>query len=149
MAVHGDIEVKDDIEMIHSLMLIELQLGVVRFEFEELIGIIDEKYDDYDENVPEEAEKRKIARKAAEKLPTTTYLLCLIDESVRWTTFYSKWNCEFYEENAMLMPKLITEVKKLGFVPDEDEFKLIKGTHPLLSEIKELIKKKDELQEAE
>lgn len=26
----------------------------------------------------------------------------------------------------------------MGFVPDDDEFKLIKGTHPLLDEIKEL-----------
>lgn len=150
MAVHGDIEAKDDIEIIHSLILIELQLGVESFEFEELFEIIDESYSDYDEDVPEDAEKRKIVRKKAKELPTTTYLLCLINEALRWKAFYSKWNSEFYEENAMLMLKLITEVKKLGFVPDEDEFKLIKGTHPLLSEIKELVKKKDELlQEAE
>lgn len=149
MTVQGDIEVKDDIEMIHSLMLIELQLGFEELQLEELYEIIDENYDDYDEDVPEEAEKRKIVRKAARELPTITYLLCLINKSVRWETFYSKWNNELYEGKAMLMLKLITEVKRLGFVPDEDEFKLIKGTHPLLSEIKELIKKKDELQEAE
>ncbi len=150
MVVHGDIEVEDDIEMIHPLMLIELQLGFEKFRFEELCEIIDENYDDYDEDVPEEAEKRKIVRKAAKELPTITYLLCFINESVRWKTFYSIWTNKLNEENAMLMLKLIAEVRKLGFAPDEDEFKLIKGTHPLLSEIKELTKKKDELlQEAE
>lgn len=150
MAIHGDIEVKDDIEIIHSLMFIELQLGFEDFNLEELCGNIDENYDDYDEDVPEEAERMKIVKKTAKELPTITYLLCLINEAVRFTTFYDKWQHRLYEERAVLLLKLITEVKKLGFVPDEDEFKLLKGTHPLLSEIKELIKKKDELlQEAE
>ena len=149
MAVHGNIEVKDDIEMIHSLMVIGLQLDIEDFNIEELCSIIDENYGDYDEDVPEETEQIKIVEKTAKELPSTTYLLCLIDKSVRFTTIYDKWSRKFYEKRALLLLKLITEAKKLGFVPDEDEFKLIKGTHPLFSEIKELVKRQDELQEEE
>lgn len=149
MAVHGDIEVKDDIEMVHSLMVIGLQLGIGDFGIEELCSIIDENYGDYDEDAPEEAEQIKIVEKTAKELPSTTYLLCLIDKSVRFTTIYDKWSCKFYEKRALSLLKLVTEAKKLGFVPDEDEFKLIKGTHPLFSEIKELVKRQDELQEEE
>lgn len=150
MVVHGDIEVKDDIEIMHSLIIIGLQLDLEDFNLDELCSIIDENYDDYDEEITEEAERMKIVEKTAKELPITTYLLCLIDKSVEFTTIYDKWSRKFYEERAMLMLKLITEVRKLGFVPDEDEFKLIKGTHPLIGEIKELIKRKDELlQEAE
>ena len=138
MVVHGDIEVKDNIETIHTLMFIGLQLGFEDFQIENLYGIIDENYDDYVEDVAEEEERIKIIKKTAKELPTTVYLLCLINETLKWEQFYSVWKHELDEEKAMLYIKLITEVRKMGFVPDDDEFKLIKGTHPLFDKIKEL-----------
>ena len=75
----------------------------------------------------------------AQNLPVTVYILCALHNNLIYgRNIYNSWNNELNTEYALLVYKLVMETKHMGFVPDDDEFKLIKGTHPLFDEIKVL-----------
>lgn len=133
MTVHGKIPVKDDLQVINSLIVIGMQMGFSSFSFRSLCNCIDEHYQDYD------GEDKKKVERMAQNLPVTVYILCAIHNNLTYgRSIYNSWNNELNTEYAMLVYKLVMETKHMGFVPDDDEFKLIKGTHPLFDEIKEL-----------
>lgn len=133
MAVHGKIPVKDDMQVINSLIVIGMQMGFCSFSFRSLCECIDEHYQDYD------GEKKKNVERMAQNLPVTVYILCALHNNLIYgRNIYNSWNNELNTEYAMLVYKLVMETKHMGFAPDDDEFKLIKGTHPLFDEIKEL-----------
>lgn len=133
MTVHGKIPVKDDLQVINSLIVIGMQMGFSSFSFRSLCNCIDEHYQDYD------GEDKKKVERMAQNLPVTVYILCALHNNLTYgRSIYNSWNNELNTEYAMLVYKLVMETKHMGFVPDDDEFKLIKGTHPLFDEIKEL-----------
>lgn len=132
MTVHGKIPVKDDLQVINSLIVIGMQMGFSSFSFRNLCNRIDEHYQDY------VGEEKKNVERMAQNLPVTVYILCALRNNMTYKNIYNSWNNELNTEYAMLVYKLVIETKHMGFVPDYDEFKLIKGTHPLFDEIKEL-----------
>lgn len=133
MTVHGKIPVKDDLQVINSLIVIGMQMGFSSFSFRSLCNCIDEHYQDYD------GEDKKKVERMAQNLPVTVYILCALHNNLTYgRSIYNSWNNELNTEYALLVYKLVMETKHMGFVPDDDEFKLIKGTHPLFDEIKEL-----------
>ena len=133
MTVHGKIPVKDDLQVINSLIVIGMQMGFCSFSFRSLCECIDEHYQDYD------GEEKKNVERMAQNLPVTVYILCALHNNLIYgRNIYNSWNNELNTEYALLVYKLVMEIKHMGFVPDDDEFKLIKGTHPLFDEIKEL-----------
>ena len=108
-------------------------MGFSSFSFRSLCNCIDEHYQDYD------GEDKKKVERMAQNLPVTVYILCALHNNLTYgRSIYNSWNNELNTEYAMLVYKLVMETKHMGFVPDDDEFKLIKGTHPLFDEIKEL-----------
>lgn len=140
MTVHGKITVKDDLQVINSLIVIGMQMGFCSFSFRSLCECIDEHYQDYD------GEDKKKVERMAQNLPVTVYILCALHNNLTYgRNIYNSWNNELNTEYALLVYKLVMETKHMGFVPDDDEFKLIKGTHPLLDEIKELEEQRKEL----
>lgn len=132
MTVHGKIQLKDDLQVINSLIVIGMQMGFSSFSFRNLCNRIDEHYQDY------VGEEKKNVERMAQNLPVTVYILCALHNNMTYKNIYNSWNNELNTEYAMLVYKLVMETKHMGFVPDDDEFKLIKGTHPLFDEIKEL-----------
>lgn len=132
MTVHGKIQLKDDLQVINSLIVIGMQMGFSSFSFRNLCNCIDEHYQDY------VGEEKKNVERMAQNLPVTVYILCALHNNMTYKNMYNSWNNELNTEYAMLVYKLVMETKHMGFVPDDDEFKLIKGTHPLFDEIKEL-----------
>lgn len=132
MTVHGKIQLKDDLQVINSLIVIGMQMGFSSFSFRNLCNRIDEHYQDY------VGEEKKNVERMAQNLPVTVYILCALHNNMTYKNMYNSWNNELNTEYAMLVYKLVMETKHMGFVPDDDEFKLIKGTHPLFDEIKEL-----------
>ena len=138
MTVHDKIRLKDDLQVINSLIVIGMQMGFSSFSFRNLCNRIDEHYQDYD------GEEKKKVERMAQNLPVTAYILCALHNSMAYKDIYSSWENKLYTEYAMLVYKLIMEIKHMGFTPSDDEFKLIKGTHPLLDEVKEL---KEQLKE--
>lgn len=140
MTVHGKIPVKDDLQVINSLIVIGMQMGFSSFSFRSLCECIDEHYQDYD------GEEKKNVERMAQNLPVTVYILCALHNNLTYgRSIYNSWNNELNTEYALLVYKLVMETKHMGFVPDDDEFKLIKGTHPLFDEIKELEKQRKAL----
>lgn len=140
MTVHGKIPVKDDLQVINSLIVIGMQMGFSSFSFRSLCECIDEHYQDYD------GEKKKNVERMAQNLPVTVYVLCALHNNMIYgRNIYNSWNNEFNTEYAMLVYKLVMETKHMGFTPSDDEFKLIKGTHPLFDEIKKLIEQRKAL----
>ena len=81
----------------------------------------------------------------AKRLPVTVHLIGNLIEAIRWKTLWQDWNNVLCVENATIYMKAYQELRRYGFQLEEDELKILKGTHPLYTEIADLTKQKEEL----
>lgn len=137
------IKVEDNLTDMQVIIRLCMKAGFEIYGWEDACGMIDENFCDYDED--DDKEKISKIMSMAKRLPVTVHLIGNLIEVMRWKTLWQSWNNTLNIENATIYMETYQELRRYGFQLEEDELKILKGTHPLYTEIADLIKQKEEL----
>lgn len=143
MLYHEKIKIEDNLTDMQVMIRLCMEVGFENHDWEYACVMIDENFDDYDED--EDKEKISKIMSMAKRLPETVHLIGNLIEAIKWKTLWQSWNNELDVENATIYLKVYQELRRYGFQLEEDELKILKGTHPLYTEIADLTKQKEEL----
>lgn len=143
MLYHEKIKIEDNRTDMQVIIRLCMKVGFENYDWETACGMIDENFCDYDED--EDKEKIFKIMSMAKRLPVTVHLIGNLIEAIKWKTLWQDWNNVLCVENATIYLKVYQELRRYGFQLEEDELKILKGTHPLYTEIADLTKQKEEL----
>lgn len=143
MLYHEKIKIEDNLTDMQVMIRLCMEVGFENYDWEYACVMIDENFYDYDED--EDKEKIFKIMSLAKRLPETVHLIGNLIEAIKWKTLWQSWNNELDVENATIYLKVYQELRRYGFQLEEDELKILKGTHTLYTEIADLTKQKEEL----
>lgn len=143
MLYHEKIKIEDNLTDMQVMIRLCMEVGFENYDWETACVMIDENFYDYDED--EDKEKISKIMSLAKRLPETVHLIGNLIEAIRCKTLWQSWNNELDVENATIYMEVYKELRRYGFQLEEDELKILKGTHPLYTEIADLTKQKEEL----
>lgn len=143
MLYHEKIKIEDNRTDMQVIIRLCMKVEFENYGWEDACGMIDENFCDYDED--EDKEKISKIMSMAKRLPVTVHLIGNLIEAIRWKTLWQDWNNVLCVENATIYMEVYQELRRYGFQLEEDELKILKGTHPLYTEIADLTKQKEEL----
>lgn len=143
MLHHEKIKIKDNLTDMQVIIRLCMEVGFEDYGLEDACGMIDENFYDYDED--EDKEKISKIMSMAKRLPVTVHLIGNLIEAIKWKTLWRSWNNTLDIENATIYMETYQELRRYGFQLEEDELKILKGTHPMYTEIADLTKQKEEL----
>lgn len=143
MLYHEKIKIENNLTDMQVIIRLCMEVEFENYGWEDACGMIDENFCDYDED--EDKEKIFKIMSMAKRLPVTVHLIGNLIEAIRWKTLWQDWNNVLCVENATIYMKAYQELRRYGFQLEEDELKILKGTHPLYTEIADLTKQKEEL----
>ena len=143
MLYHEKIKIEDNLTDMQVMIRLCMEVGFENYDWETACGMIDENFYDYDED--EDKEKISKIMSLAKRLPETVHLIGNLIEAIKWKTLWQSWNNELDVENATIYMEVYKELRRYGFQLEEDELKILKGTHTLYTEIADLTKQKEEL----
>lgn len=143
MLYHEKIKIEDNLTDMQVIIRLCMEVGFENYGWEDACGMIDENFYDYDED--EDKEKISKTMSMAKRLPVTVHLIGNLIEAIKWKSLWQSWNNELNVENAIIYLQACQELRRYGFQLEEDELKILKGTHPLYTEIADLTKQKEEL----
>ena len=143
MLYHEKIKIEDNLTDMQVMIRLCMEVGFENYDWETACGMIDENFYDYDED--EDKEKISKIMSLAKRLPETVHLIGNLIEAIKWKTLWQSWNNELDVENATIYMEVYQELRRYGFQLEEDELKILKGTHPMYTEIADLTKQKEEL----
>lgn len=143
MLYHEKIKVEDNLTDMQVIIRLCMKAGFEIYGWEDACGMIDENFCDYDED--DDKEKISKIMSMAKRLPVTVHLIGNLIDAMRWKTLWQSWNNVLCVENATIYMEAYQELRRYGFQLEEDELKILKGTHPLYTEIADLTKQKEEL----
>lgn len=143
MLYHEKIKIEDNLTDMQVMIRLCMEVGFENYGWEDACGMIDENFCDYDED--EDKEKISKIMSMAKRLTVTVHLIGNLIEAIKWKKLWKSWNNTLDIENATIYLKVYQELRRYGFQLEEDELKILKGTHPLYSEIADLTKQKEEL----
>lgn len=146
MLYHEKIKIENNLTDMQVIIRLCMEVEFENYGWEDACGMIDENFCDYDED--EDKEKISKIMSMAKRLPVTVHLIGNLIEAIKWKTLWKSWNNELNVENATIYMEVYKELRRYGFQLEEDELKILKGTHPLYTEIADLTKQKEELQNA-
>lgn len=143
MLYQEKIKIEDNRTDMQVIIRLCMEVGFENYDWETVCGMIDENFCDYDED--EDKEKIFKIMSMAKRLPVTVHLIGNLIEAINWKTLWQDWNNVLCVENATIYMKAYQELRRYGFQLEEDELKILKGTHPMYTEIADLTKQKEEL----
>lgn len=143
MLYHEKIKIEDNLTDMQVIIRLCMEVGFENYDWETACEMIDENFYDYDED--EDKEKISKIMSLAKRLPETVHLIGNLIEAIKWKTLWQSWNNELDVENATIYMETYQELRRYGFQLEEDELKILKGTHTLYTEIADLTKQKEEL----
>ena len=143
MLYHEKIKIEDNLTDMQVIIRLCMEVEFENYGWEDACGMIDENFYDYDED--EDKEKISKIMSLAKRLPETVHLIGNLIEAIKWKTLWQSWNNELDVENATIYMEVYKELRRYGFQLEEDELKILKGTHTLYTEIADLTKQKEEL----
>lgn len=143
MLYHEKIKIEDNLTDMQVIIRLCMEVGFEDYGLEDACGMIDENFCDYDED--EDKEKISKIMSMAKRLPVTVHLIGNLIEAIKWKTLWQSWNNTLNIENATIYMETYQELRRYGFQLEEDELKILKGTHPMYTEIADLTKQKEEL----
>lgn len=143
MLYHEKIKIEDNLTDMQVMIRLCMKVGFENYDWKTACGMIDENFYDYDED--EDKEKISKIMSMAKRLPVTVHLIGNLIEAIKWKTLWQSWNNTLNIENATIYMETYQELRRYGFQLEEDELKILKGTHPLYTEIADLTKQKEEL----
>lgn len=143
MLYHEKIKIEDNLTDMQVMIRLCMEVGFENYDWETACGMIDENFYDYDED--EDKEKISKIMSLAKRLPKTVHLIGNLIEAIKWKTLWQSWNNTLDIENATIYMETYQELRRYGFQLEEDELNILKGTHPLYTEIADLTKQKEEL----
>lgn len=143
MLYHEKIKIEDNLTDMQVMIRLCMEVGFENYDWKTACGMIDENFYDYDED--EDKEKISKIMSLAKRLPETVHLIGNLIEAIKWKTLWQSWNNELDVENATIYMEVYKELRRYGFQLEEDELKILKGTHTLYTEIADLTKQKEEL----
>lgn len=143
MLYHEKIKIEDNLTDMQVIIRLCMEVGFENYDWETACEMIDENFYDYDED--EDKEKISKIMSLAKRLPETVHLIGNLIEAIKWKTLWQSWNNELDVENATIYMEVYKELRRYGFQLEEDELKILKGTHTLYTEIADLTKQKEEL----
>lgn len=143
MLYHEKIKIENNLTDMQVIIRLCMEVEFENYGWEDACGMIDENFCDYDED--EDKEKISKIMSMAKRLPVTVHLIGNLIEAIKWKTLWKSWNNELNVENATIYMEVYKELRRYGFQLEEDELKILKGTHPLYTEIADLTKQKEEL----
>lgn len=143
MLYHEKIKIEDNLTDMQVMIRLCMEVGFENYDWETACGMIDENFYDYDED--EDKEKISKIMSLAKRLPETVHLIGNLIEAIKWKTLWQSWNNELDVENVTIYMEVYKELRRYGFQLEEDELKILKGTHTLYTEIADLTKQKEEL----
>ena len=143
MLYHEKIKIEDNLTDMQVIIRLCMEVGFENYDWETACGMIDENFYDYDED--EDKEKISKIMSLAKRLPETVHLIGNLIEAIKRKTLWQSWNNELDVENATIYMEVYKELRRYGFQLEEDELKILKGTHTLYTEIADLTKQKEEL----
>lgn len=142
MLYHEKIKIENNLTDMQVIIRMCMEVGF-EYGWEDACGMIDENFYDYDDD--EDKEKISKIMSMAKRLPVTVHLIGNLIEAIEEKTLWQSWNSTLNIENATIYMVTYPALKRYGFQLEEDELKILKGTHPLYTEIADLIKQKEEL----
>lgn len=142
MLYHEKIKIENNLTDMQAIIRMCMEVGF-EYGWEDACGMIDENFYDYDDD--EDKEKISKIMSMAKRLPVTVHLIGNLIEAIKEKTLWQSWNSTLNIENATIYMVIYPALKRYGFQLEEDELKILKGTHPLYTEIADLIKQKEEL----
>ena len=142
MLYHEKIKIENNLTDMQVIIRMCMEVGF-EYGWEDACGMIDENFYDYDDD--EDKEKISKIMSMAKRLPVTVHLIGNLIEAIKEKTLWQSWNSTLNIENATIYMVIYPALKRYGFQLEEDELKILKGTHPLYTEIADLIKQKEEL----
>lgn len=143
MIYQEKIKIEDNRTDMQVIIRLCMKVGFENYDWETACGMIDENFCDYDED--EDKEKISKIMSMAKRLPVTVHLIGNLIEAIKWKTLWRSWNNTLNIENATIYMETYQELRRYGFQLEEDELKILKGTHPVYTEIADLTKQKEEL----
>lgn len=143
MLYHEKIKIENNLTDMQVIIRLCMEVEFENYGWEDACGMIDENFCDYDED--EDKEKISKIMSMAKRLPVTVHLIGNLIEAIKWKTLWKSWNNELNVENATIYMEVYKELRRYGFQLEEDELKILKGTHTLYTEIADLTKQKEEL----
>ena len=143
MLYREKIKIEDNLTDMQVIIRLCMKVGFENYGWEDACGMIDEDFCDYDED--EDKEKISKTMSMAKRLPVTVHLIGNLIEAIKWKTLWQDWNNVLCVEHAIIYLQACQELRRYGFQLEEDELKILKGTHPLYTEIADLTKQKEEL----
>lgn len=143
MLYHEKIKIENNLTDMQVIIRMCMEVGFENYDWEDACGMIDENFCDYDED--DDKEKISKIMSMAKRLPVTVHLIGELIEAIKWETLWQSWNNTLNIENATIYMETYQELRRYGFQLEEDELKILKGTHPLYTEIADLTKQKEEL----
>ena len=143
MLYHEKIKIEDNLTDMQVMIRLCMKVGFENYDWEYACVMIDENFYDYDED--EDKEKIFKIMSMAKRLPETVHLIGNLIEAIKWKTLWQSWNNTLNIENATIYMEAYQELRRYGFQLEEDELKILKGTHTLYTEIADLTKQKEEL----
>jgi len=143
MLYHEKIKIEDNLTDMQVIIRLCMEVGFEDYGLEDACGMIDENFYDYDED--EDKEKISKIMSMAKRLPVTVHLIGNLIEAIKRKRLWQSWNNTLNIENATIYMEAYQELRRYGFKLEEDELKILKGTHPLYTEIADLTKQKEEL----
>lgn len=145
MLYHEKIKIEDNLTDMQVIIRLCMEVGFEDYGLEDACGMIDENFYDYDEDEDEDKEKISKIMSMAKRLPVTVHLIGNLIEAIKRKRLWQSWNNTLNIENATIYMEAYQELRRYGFKLEEDELKILKGTHPLYTEIADLTKQKEEL----
>lgn len=142
MLYHEKIKIENNLTDMQVIIRMCMEVGF-EYGWEDACGMIDENFYDYDDD--EDKEKISKIMSMAKRLPVTVHLIGNLIEAIKENTLWQSWNSTLNIENATIYMETYQELRRYGFQLEEDELKILKGTHPMYTEIADLTKQKEEL----
>lgn len=142
MLYHEKIKIENNLTDMQVIIRMCMEVGF-EYGWEDACEMIDENFYDYDDD--EDKEKISKIMSMAKRLPVTVHLIGNLIEAIKEKTLWQSWNSTLNIENATIYMETYQELRRYGFQLEEDELKILKGTHPMYTEIADLTKQKEEL----
>lgn len=143
MLYHEKIKIENNLTDMQVIIRLCMEVEFENYGWEDACGMIDENFYDYDED--EDKEKISKIMSMAKRLPVTVHLIGNLIEAIKEKTLWQSCNSTLNIENATIYMETYQELRRYGFQLEEDELKILKGTHPMYTEIADLTKQKEEL----
>lgn len=143
MLYQEKIKIEDNLTDMQVIIRLCMKVGFENYDWQIACEMIDENFYDYDED--EDEEKISKTMSMAKRLPVTVHLIGNLIEAIEGKTLWQDGNNVLCVENATIYMETYQELRRYGFQLEEDELKILKGTHPMYTEIADLTKQKEEL----